>query len=253
MKVLIDLDSLLYRAVYKIISFSEIKFLLGAGHTREMIEGKIINESNERLQNMIIGIGDALTDIGIEYESFDVELYVTLNTFSRKKAISPRYKKGRKGNKWASMLRAFISDQENVFFDLEEEADDMIAIRARKLGIDNCIVCSIDKDLDQIEGWHFDLYQVKTGEVNEYGQEVKEYRGIYFVDKESADNFIWRQMLQGDRIDGIEGVRGLGKVKAGKIIDSAKNKFITVSRIYADKVEDWKDEFRTNYALLKIG
>jgi len=84
---------------------------------------------------------------------------------------------------------------------LTEEADDTIAIEATKLG-DNCVIVSLDKDLDQIVGWHYNF-------VKHLG---------YYIKPEEALVKLYTQMLTGDAADNIKGLFRVGPVKAAKII-----------------------------------
>lgn len=254
MKILFDLDSLIYASCYKIVSISEIKEMIKEGNTRNEMELKIIIEANERLSNMCLNILQIIEDNGIDYHDMtNVEYYITSNIFSHRKKIDPTYKGQRKSNKWANKLRNYIIENENVNYSLEWESDDLIYDRAKELDY-NCVVCTVDKDLNQIEGWKFDLYKAKTGDFNELGQEIKEYRGLHYVDKETANLLVWIQMLEGDAVDNVKGVRGIGKVKASKQISQSKNPFITVARTYCKTFGiDWKEKFRVNYRLLKLG
>jgi hypothetical protein len=84
------------------------------------------------------------------------------------------------------------------------EADDALGIWLSKEGShdnpDKCsrIIASIDKDLDQIPGWHCNF--------------VKER--VYWVDKEYGEYVYLRQLLTGDRTDDIPGIPGMGDKKA---------------------------------------
>lgn len=82
-----------------------------------------------------------------------------------------------------------------------QEADDAIGIHAT-LTRDNSIIVSIDKDLDMIPGHH-------------YNPVKKDH--YYVNDKEAIKNF-YRQILTGDKVDNIEGLRGIGPKKADKIL-----------------------------------
>lgn len=82
-----------------------------------------------------------------------------------------------------------------------QEADDAIAIRATELE-DKGIIVSVDKDLDQIAGWHYNFVK-KIG---------------YQVSPEQAVIKFYLQMLTGDTADNIVGLRGIGPVKAAKIL-----------------------------------
>lgn len=80
-----------------------------------------------------------------------------------------------------------------------EEADDAVAIESCR---GNYWIVHQDKDLDQLEGWHYNP--------------VKNEK--YYVSKfEGLRNF-YKQMLTGDRIDNIVGLKGIGPVKADKLL-----------------------------------
>jgi hypothetical protein len=93
------------------------------------------------------------------------------------------------------------------------EADDEISIRAWRLwnesGQDGrhaatYVVATIDKDLDQIPGWHYD-----------YMKHV-----FYFVDEDDARAALWTQILSGDPSDNVPGCWKVGRTKAHKLIQS---------------------------------
>jgi hypothetical protein len=85
------------------------------------------------------------------------------------------------------------------------EADDEIAIRAKRYrdqGIPY-VVATIDKDLDQIPGRHYD-----------YAKKVS-----YDVSEEDARRAFWIQALSGDPTDNIPGCWRVGRDRAPKIVD----------------------------------
>lgn len=252
MKILIDIDSLLYVSLYRVLSISQIKDFMIKGYTKPQLEDLIVLEAHSRLGNMCLGFLDEIANLGYEFESSDVEYFMTSNIFSARKIISSTYKANRKSNKWVNLLRKKISDSDEAKISLQWEADDLIADRAKELNYE-CIICSIDKDLNQIQGWKFDLYKAKTGELDQYGREVKKYRGLHYVSPEDAKKLIWIQMLMGDNADNIKGIHGIGKVKAEKILKD-RNPFIAVAKTYKNELgSKWRLEFVTNYRLLKIG
>lgn len=80
------------------------------------------------------------------------------------------------------------------------EADDAIGIYLSKTK--ESIACSIDKDLRQIPGLHWNFVKKELYDVSEYI---------------GAFNF-YRQLLIGDVSDNIKGVHGIGPVKAEKFL-----------------------------------
>lgn len=88
------------------------------------------------------------------------------------------------------------------------EADDEVSIRARKIqsrksGRGNCLVVSIDKDLNQIPGKH-------------YNPQKEEF---YEVGRLNADRWFYRQCLTGDSVDNVAGCWRVGPAAADKILD----------------------------------
>ena len=82
-------------------------------------------------------------------------------------------------------------------------------------------------------------------------------KGLSHTSKKESVCFLATQMLMGDSGDGIKGVKGIGKVKAGKILKDCTNQFSYLRRITEqyDKAfgEDARIELMKNYRLLKLG
>lgn len=99
-----------------------------------------------------------------------------------------------------------------------DEADDAVARESVKGG---CWIVHVDKDLDQLEGWHYNP--------------VKDER--YYISKFDGLKNFYKQMLTGDRTDNIEGVRGIGPVKANKLLKDCKTEqelYEVVCKVYDD-------------------
>jgi len=103
--------------------------------------------------------------------------------------------------KHLASLRSHLVREWRASISEGEEADDTIAIEATLLG-DECVIVSLDKDLDQIVGWHYNFVK-KIG---------------YYIKQEEALVKLYTQMLTGDAADNIKGLMGIGPVKAAKII-----------------------------------
>lgn len=83
-----------------------------------------------------------------------------------------------------------------------KEADDSCAMHQ----CNDTIICSIDKDLLQVPGKH---YNYKTKEL----VEVTEHEALLNL---------YTQVLTGDMTDNIPGIKGIGPVKAAKILEGCK-------------------------------
>jgi hypothetical protein len=100
-------------------------------------------------------------------------------------------------------------------------------------------ICTIDKDLDMIPGWH---YNIRKG-------------NKYFVNLEEADYFFHKQMLTGDNADNIKGIYGVGDKKSDKMLrgKTPDERVEVIKRAY--KKEFGKDadlRYKENSGLLWI-
>jgi hypothetical protein len=87
------------------------------------------------------------------------------------------------------------------------EADDAVGIAAYAVPEDESIMVHIDKDLNQFRGWHYN-----------YRKKEK-----YYVSEFEGLTAFYTQILTGDRIDNIIGLKGIGPVKAKRIIAECTN------------------------------
>jgi len=87
------------------------------------------------------------------------------------------------------------------------EADDAVGIAAYAVPEDETIMVHIDKDLNQFRGWHYN-----------YRKKEK-----YYVSEFEGLVAFYTQILTGDRIDNIVGLKGIGPVKAKKVLEKCTN------------------------------
>ncbi len=106
------------------------------------------------------------------------------------------------------------------------EADDLCGIEQTAnshAGVES-MICSIDKDLDMIPGWHF------SPEIQRKGVIVKPDRR-YLVSPHQGLEFFYTQLITGDPTDNIKGVRGMGKVGARQLLEGIDQEFQLFSRV----------------------
>lgn len=108
--------------------------------------------------------------------------------------------------KYLRACKSFIEEYYDAIVTTGIEADDELGIKSQKLG-DRCFIASIDKDLDQLAGWHFDWTKDR----------------VYRVSQKEADFALYRQILTGDSTDDIPGLRGVGPKAAEGILGGAAN------------------------------
>lgn len=104
-------------------------------------------------------------------------------------------------------LREHLVKRHDAIVTVGEEADDAVAIESTKM-LDNCWIVHVDKDLDQLQGWHYNP--------------VKDER--YYVDEFNAYKAFVLQLLTGDRIDNIPCLAGIGPKKAEKVLKDQTTK-----------------------------
>lgn len=98
--------------------------------------------------------------------------------------------------------RSWFENHEHSSVVNGQEADDAIGIDATRFK-GEAIIASIDKDLRQLHGAHYEWHKDSKFRIN----------------KDASDRWFWLQMLMGDSADNIPGIKGLGPVKAEKALD----------------------------------
>lgn len=119
------------------------------------------------------------------------------------------------------------------------EADDMMGIAQCSAFEDSTIICSRDKDLRMIPGWHFSW---ECGGQKAIGPNFTDRIGGLFKEGDKllgyGLKFFYYQMLTGDPVDTVPGLPGIGPAKAFELLKdlrteedifkAVKNKYIEV-------------------------
>jgi DNA polymerase-1 len=119
----------------------------------------------------------------------------------------PLYKTNRTSEPPAMLnaAKAIVADQSRPVYIDRLEADDILGILATNGKIENPVIITVDKDLRQIPGWHFNPdkedFPVRVSEVE-------------------ADYVFYTQWLTGDSTDGFGGIKGCGPKKAAKLLNT---------------------------------
>lgn len=141
--------------------------------------------------------------------------------------IYPEYKANRKDMvdpRWRSACKEYLVREWAAEVTDGYEADDALGINQTA----DTIICSIDKDLDQVPGLHYSWPIVRKGSIVREGK-------IYEVSEIEGLRSFYRSLLVGDRTDNIFGVDGIGKIKAAKMIDNLETEeemFERVAELY---------------------
>ncbi len=179
----------------------------------------------------------------------DCEIFLS-DTQNFRKDLAPSYKAHRKKMKKPRYLNdcmEYLVYQWDAVDAKGLEADDLLGIWMTTNP--EALLCTIDKDLDQITGWHYN-----------WRKSI-----VYHVTPEEGERFLWTQMLTGDRADNIAGVRGIGPVKAEKLLAVCPDKqsyksmvynlYLDVKAPYKNEEEGFRKQreaFVETYKLLKI-
>jgi DNA polymerase-1 len=143
--------------------------------------------------------------------------------------INEEYKGNRKDfvkPKWFSEIDNLLLDKFKAVKVENREADDALGITAthwKKIGL-HPIICSLDKDLKQIAGTHWNFTKLELVEISE----------------DEGNKYLWSQSLTGDMTDNIIGLKGIGPKKANKILGDSDYLLNTVKKyieVYNDEAE----------------
>lgn len=161
-----------------------------------------------------------------------------------RKQIDPSYKANRTQPmpKWREVCKEHLIKKWGAIEAHGCEADDYCGIHQTR----DTIICGIDKDLLQIPGNHFQWEIIRGGII------VRPSSFIHISEVDGIRNF-YKQLLTGDTSDNIIGIKGIGPVKASKLIDhleSEEDMVAVVLPLYA--TEPGKKRFYKNANLLWI-
>lgn len=151
-----------------------------------------------------------------EVDATEYQLWLsdsTANNFRTR--IYPEYKANRKNfvkPKHYNFLKDLAISQWGAKVAVEEEADDRLGIlqtlrthlpkRDGETGYAASVIVSIDKDLLQVPGNHYNFVRKEDT----------------FVTEESGRRWFYKQLLCGDTADNLQGVPGIGSVKADAVL-----------------------------------
>lgn len=190
-KALIDGDVIVYRAAWA----TDKDFEHVAGEYIDNLMGQILSE----------------TCTFIDSTSYEVFLTAKSNgnTPNFRDQIYDAYKANRKDKpkpRHLGFCRDYMIINYNAKESIGAEADDFIATRATELGED-AIIVSVDKDFLQVPCV---FYNFVKGEFTR-------------VTPEQGMRSFYTQVLTGDVVDNIKGVKGIGPAKAEKILKGAES------------------------------
>ena len=209
-RALIDGDVLVYRAAFaaeKVVSW-DVENVEDATERELLTAWTWPDESAAVFDDLV---SEVLEQLGA------AEYVVALSSESNfRKDLLATYKANRKTRHkpiGIAALRNYVEATHETLTVEGLEADDVLGIMATSPPVPTTletsetlppVVCSIDKDLLTVPGLHFNWDKPESG--------------VLEVSETEADDAFLAQALTGDRTDGYEGLRGIGPVKARKIL-----------------------------------
>lgn len=186
MKALIDLDPIVYQ-------YADMKYPDGR-HVPAYVTSMYAENKIKQI------VSDAGADTWVGYLTFGPD------NFRLSIATIKPYKGNRIGKEKPyhyDYLRGYLSDLSNVRMVFGMEADDALSIEQTKAEEGTTIICTLDKDLDMVPGWH---YRWSKGLV----EEIKPW----FQTTVDGLRCFYKQLLTGDSVDNIHGLFGVGPKSA---------------------------------------
>ena len=175
-------------------------------------------------------------------EAKDYIVYLSGDTNFRDEIAKTKKYKGNRDKyrkpAWYDEIRTYLINTWKAEVVNGIEADDAVA---DALDEEHKCIVSIDKDLNQIAGWHYNW--------------VKDE--LYNVEPFEAQRCFWLQMIMGDVTDNIQGIPGYGPKKAEKYLDmfDPHEWEQAVMELYENEygVLGAANVFPEHYNLIKIG
>lgn len=182
MKALIDLDPIVYQ-------YSDLKFPDGEYMPASLSASLAVSKIESIIEN-------SGCDTWLGYLTFGPD------NFRNAVATIREYKGNRKDREKPhhyDYLRGFLSDIPNVKMIFGMEADDALSIAQCSSKEKTTVICTLDKDLDMVPGYH---YRWSKGNVKEIP--------LWFQTEVGGLRCFYKQLLLGDTVDNIHGLYGVG-------------------------------------------
>lgn len=246
LRPLIDADILVYACGFAADSqkTKEIK----ERYPERVMDKEFIKDMMEKEDYLVYALANTksvITDIQGLF-SDDCSLYLTGPGNFREQLATLRPYKGNRDSthkpKYYRDITAYLTNTWKADVVCGREADDALGCAQTAAPPNTTVIVSIDKDLDNIAGWH-------------YNWRKKE---CYHIDEMTADRLFWTQVLTGDGTDNIPGVPGTGIKTAEKLIAKSDGSWYSMAEIaLADYIRVYGDvegyhNFYENASLLWI-
>lgn len=161
--------------------------------------------------------------------------------FRHEAAVTKPYKGNRKADKplHYDNIRAYMLSRYDCVVSDGCEADDELAMHQ---GPDT-VICSVDKDLRMIPGWHYTWSVGKRPSIPKYfvepmGELRVDGKKLWFTGLKG----FYAQLLMGDSVDNIQGIPGMGPAYACKLLQGATSERELYELVRARYLQEWPQE-----------
>ena len=218
-------------------------------HLKALIDGDVIVyragfAGNDKLEASLGNVKLLLKAILNTLETDDYQVYISSDDKSNFRYVvakTQEYKGNRKNASrpnYYKEIRKYLKEKWGAEEVSGMEADDALGIAQNE----STIMCSIDKDLNMVPGWHYNFvtkekYYIQDDDNLNLSIDKKGKRKTYKLDRGGLKWF-YAQTLLGDICDNIPGIRGLGPVAVDNILKNCyteKEMIDTVWEIYKER------------------
>jgi hypothetical protein len=196
-----DADYLIYRVGFAVNDTEPVEYALAT--VKSSINGVLDRVANTGHQLYLTGKGNFRDTLGT------IQVYKG----NRDPADRPYY---------YQEIKDYLINHQGAIVVTGQEADDEVGIRQwEKKDRSTCIVGQ-DKDLKMIPGWHYNPVKDES----------------CYITLPEANTFFFFQMLTGDRTDNIPGIKGIGDVRAAKLLGPVKGDIIKMKDVVFQKYRE---------------
>lgn len=180
---------------------------------------RVLEPFNHATQNIRTLVESILSATGTS--EFDAEVYLSPangKTFRHDLARTRPYKGQRDQSHrptYEAELRDYLIENYKTRIADYEEADDLLAIEQTS-DPKGTVLCSLDKDLDQVPGLKYNFTQDR----------------LYEVKPEQAHYNFHMQLMTGDSTDNVPGLPGIGPGKAAKALHGINDPFEQLQEVW---------------------
>ena len=217
MRALVDGDIIVYAVgFYNDITYYTVD---GKGRHKYKKDAKIYAKKEGIRQDKIIkhheandmklsldGIDEMMKKIMSKVSANEAIPYLTgKDNFRETVAVTAPYKGNRKESSrpfWYNEMREYFVEAWDAVVVDGMEADDAMGIAQCRDSTEDTVICSIDKDLLMVPGNHYNWKKEEFTTTTE----------------QDSMRFFYTQMLTGDSTDNIIGLKGIGPVRAKKLL-----------------------------------